>query len=119
MRDAFLSHLRGTLDQIRADGFYKTERVIASPQAADIKLEGGAAVLNFCANNYLGLADDPRLVAAAKDGLERDGFGMASVRFICGTQTVEKALECALSAVLQTDDCILHLICSDSNGCLF
>jgi len=119
MRDAFLSHLRGTLDQIRADGFYKTERVIASPQAADIKLEGGAAVLNFCANNYLGLADDPRLVAAAKDGLERDGFGMASVRFICGTQTVHKELERALSAFLQTDDCILYSSCFDANGGLF
>jgi glycine C-acetyltransferase len=119
MRDAFLSHLRGTLDQIRADGFYKTERVIASPQAADIRLEGGAGVLNFCANNYLGLAGDPRLIAAAKDGLERDGFGMASVRFICGTQTVHKELERALSAFLQTDDCILYSSCFDANGGLF
>jgi glycine C-acetyltransferase len=119
MRDAFLSHLRGTLDQIRADGFYKTERVIASPQAADITLEGGADVLNFCANNYLGLADDPRLIAAAKDGLERDGFGMASVRFICGTQTVHKELERALSTFLQTDDCILYSSCFDANGGLF
>jgi glycine C-acetyltransferase len=119
MRDAFLSHLRGTLDQIRADGFYKTERVIASPQAADIKLESGAGVLNFCANNYLGLADDKRLIAAAKDGLERDGFGMASVRFICGTQTVHKELERALSAFLQTDDCILYSSCFDANGGLF
>ncbi|HEY4353496.1 MAG TPA: glycine C-acetyltransferase [Paraburkholderia sp.] len=119
MRDAFLSHLRGTLDQIRADGFYKTERVIASPQAADIKLEGGAGVLNFCANNYLGLADDPRLIAAAKNGLERDGFGMASVRFICGTQTVHKELERALSVFLQTDDCILYSSCFDANGGLF
>src|ERR1044072_7199248 len=119
MRDAFLSHLRGTLDQIRADGFYKAERVIASPQAADITLEGGADVLNFCANNYLGLADDPRLIAAAKDGLERDGFGMASVRFICGTQTVHKELERALSTFLQTDDCILYSSCFDANGGLF
>jgi glycine C-acetyltransferase len=119
MRDAFLSHLRGTLDQIRTDGFYKTERVIASPQAADIKLEGGAGVLNFCANNYLGLADDQRLIAAAKDGLERDGFGMASVRFICGTQTVHKELERALSAFLHTDDCILYSSCFDANGGLF
>ncbi|CAB3747921.1 glycine C-acetyltransferase [Paraburkholderia solisilvae] len=119
MRDAFLSHLRGTLDQIRADGFYKTERVIASPQAADIKLESGAGVLNFCANNYLGLADDARLIAAAKEGLERDGFGMASVRFICGTQTVHKELERALSAFLRTDDCILYSSCFDANGGLF
>jgi glycine C-acetyltransferase len=119
MRDAFLSHLRGTLDQIRTDGFYKTERVIASPQAADIKLESGAGVLNFCANNYLGLADDARLIAAAKEGLERDGFGMASVRFICGTQTVHKELERALSAFLRTDDCILYSSCFDANGGLF
>ncbi len=119
MRDSFLAHLRGTLDQIRADGFHKTERVIASPQAANIHLESGADVLNFCANNYLGLADDARLIAAAKDGLERDGFGMASVRFICGTQTVHKDLERALSTFLQTDDCILYSSCFDANGGLF
>ncbi|MFC0399987.1 glycine C-acetyltransferase [Paraburkholderia rhizosphaerae] len=119
MRDAFLTHLRGTLDQIRADGFFKTERVIASPQAAEVKLESGADVLNFCANNYLGLADDARLIAAAKEGLDRDGFGMASVRFICGTQTVHKELERALSAFLQTDDCILYSSCFDANGGLF
>ncbi|CAB3755945.1 glycine C-acetyltransferase [Paraburkholderia humisilvae] len=119
MRDAFFTHLRGTLDQIRADGFYKTERVIASPQAAGVKLASGADVLNFCANNYLGLADDARLIAAAKDGLDRDGFGMASVRFICGTQTVHKELERALSAFLQTDDCILYSSCFDANGGLF
>ncbi|MFC7627067.1 glycine C-acetyltransferase [Paraburkholderia humisilvae] len=119
MRDAFFTHLRGTLDQIRADGFYKTERVIASPQAAGVKLASGADVLNFCANNYLGLADNARLIAAAKDGLDRDGFGMASVRFICGTQTVHKELERALSAFLQTDDCILYSSCFDANGGLF
>ncbi len=119
MRDAFLAHVRGTLDQIRADGFYKTEREIASPQAADVKLAGGAGVLNFCANNYLGLANDARLVAAARAGLERDGFGMASVRFICGTQTVHKQLEAALSAFLGTDDTILYSSCFDANGGLF
>src|SRR6202007_836762 len=75
--------------------------------------------LNFCANNYLGLANDARLIAAAKDGLERDGFGMASVRFICGTQTVHKELEQALAAFLQTDDCILYSSCFDANGGLF
>ncbi|HVE08351.1 MAG TPA: glycine C-acetyltransferase [Paraburkholderia sp.] len=119
MRDSFFDHLRGTLEQIRADGFYKTERVIASPQAADIQLASGAGVLNFCANNYLGLANDPRLIAAAQQGLERDGFGMASVRFICGTQTVHKELERALSTFLQTDDCILYSSCFDANGGLF
>ncbi|WP_186237831.1 glycine C-acetyltransferase [Burkholderia gladioli] len=119
MRDAFLAHVHGTLDQIRADGFYKTEREIASPQAADVKLADGAGVLNFCANNYLGLANDRRLVAAAAAGLERDGFGMASVRFICGTQTVHKQLEAALSRFLGTDDTILYSSCFDANGGLF
>ncbi|WLE61420.1 glycine C-acetyltransferase [Burkholderia plantarii] len=119
MRDAFLAHVRGTLDQIRADGFYKTEREIASPQAADVTLADGAGVLNFCANNYLGLANDTRLVAAARAGLERDGFGMASVRFICGTQTVHKRLEAAISAFLGTDDTILYSSCFDANGGLF
>src|SRR5215475_13483965 len=119
MRDPFLAHLRSTLDQIRADGFHKTERVIASQQSSDIQLEGGAGVLNFCANNYLGLANDARLIAAAKDGLERDGFGMASVRFICGTQTVHKQLESALATFLQTEDCILYSSCFDANGGLF
>ena len=119
MRDPFLAHLRSTLDQIRADGFHKTERVIASQQSSDIRLESGAEVLNFCANNYLGLANDARLIAAAKDGLDQDGFGMASVRFICGTQTVHKELERALSAFLKTDDCILYSSCFDANGGLF
>ena len=119
MRDAFISHLRGTIDQIRADGFYKTERVIASPQSANVRLAGGEAVLNFCANNYLGLANDARLIAAAKAGLDNDGFGMASVRFICGTQTVHKELERSLSAFLGMEDCILYSSCFDANGGLF
>jgi glycine C-acetyltransferase len=119
MRDPYLAHLRSTLDQIRADGFYKGERVIASPQSADVRLANGADVLNFCANNYLGLANDRRLIEAAKQGLDHDGFGMASVRFICGTQTVHKELESALAAFLQTDDCILYSSCFDANGGLF
>ncbi|MCP3715578.1 MULTISPECIES: glycine C-acetyltransferase [unclassified Paraburkholderia] len=119
MRTPYLDHLRATLDQIRADGFYKNERVIATPQSADIRLADGSDVLNFCANNYLGLANDARLIAAAKDGLERDGFGMASVRFICGTQTVHKQLESALATFLQTEDCILYSSCFDANGGLF
>lgn len=119
MREKFLEHLKGTVDQIRADGFYKPERVIASPQSSEIRLEGGAGVLNFCANNYLGLADDPRLIQAAKDGLDRWGFGMASVRFICGTQTVHKKLEADLTAFLGTGDTILYSSCFDANGGLF
>lgn len=95
MKDRYLSYLRSTLDDIRAAGFYKSERVITSPQSSDIRLASGRDVLNFCANNYLGLADDQRMIDAAKVGLDADGFGMASVRFICGTQTqtVHKALE--------------------------
>ena len=119
MQNAYQSHARKLLDGIRADGFHKTERVIRSPQAAAIRLEDGAQVVNFCANNYLGLADDPRLVSAAKAGLDRWGFGMASVRFICGTQSVHKDLERALSAFLGTDDSILYSSCFDANGGLF
>src|ERR1700739_911408 len=119
MRTPYLDHLRATLDKIRADGFYKNERVIATPQAPNIRLADGSEVLNLSANNYLGLANDARLIAAAKDGLERDGFGMASVRFICGTQTVHKQLESALATFLQTEDCILYSSCFDANGGLF
>jgi glycine C-acetyltransferase len=119
MRDAYLSHLRQTLEGIRAEGFYKLERVIRSPQSPQIRLANGDEVLNFCANNYLGLADDPRLVQAAKDGLDRWGYGMASVRFICGTQGVHKELEYALSAFLQMDDALLYSSCFDANGGLF
>ncbi len=119
MNDAFLSHLREAVDGIRADGFYKTERVIASPQSPLIRLADGKEVLNFCANNYLGLADDQRLTDAAKAGIDQWGFGMASVRFICGTQRVHKELEAALSAFLGTDDSILYSSCFDANGGLF
>ena len=119
MRERFLSHVRETLDRIRADGFFKTERVIRSPQSPNLRLAGGGEVLNFCANNYLGLADDARLVQAAKDGLDRYGFGMASVRFICGTQSVHKELESSLAAFLNADDSILYSSCFDANGGLF
>ncbi|AQH01858.1 glycine C-acetyltransferase [Caballeronia cordobensis] len=119
MKDRYLSHLRSTLDEIRAAGFYKTERVIASPQSSDIRLANGSDVLNFCANNYLGLADDRRLIDAAKAGLDADGFGMASVRFICGTQTVHKELEQAIAQFLGTEDSILYSSCFDANGGLF
>jgi glycine C-acetyltransferase len=119
MQAAYLTHLRRVLDGIRADGFEKRERVIGSPQAPEIELEGGQRVVNFCANNSLGLANDPRLVAAARDGLGRYGFGLASVRFICGTQSVHKALEAALAAFLKTDAAILYGSCFDANGGLF
>ncbi|WP_153102351.1 glycine C-acetyltransferase [Paraburkholderia hayleyella] len=119
MREPYLAHLRRTLEQIRTDGFYKEERVIVSPQAADVRLADGTQVLNFCANNYLGLANDARLIAAAKNSLDTEGFGMASVRFICGTQAVHKTLESALAAFLHTDDCILYSSCFDANGGLF
>jgi len=119
MPDGFLNHADAIVEQIRADGFYKTERVIGSPQAPPIRLADGREVLNFCANNYLGLADDPRLIEAAKAGLDRYGFGMASVRFICGTQEVHKELERAISGFLGTDDAILYSSCFDANGGLF
>jgi glycine C-acetyltransferase len=117
--DRYLAHLDGTLRQIRADGFYKSERVIRTPQAPAIELADGTAVVNFCANNYLGLADDPRLVSAAHDGLDRYGYGMASVRFICGTQSVHRELEAGLAAFLGVDDAILYSSCFDANGGLF
>src|SRR5690242_9782543 len=116
MRNGFLSHVRETLTRIRDDGFYKTERTIASAQAPAIRLADGTEVLNLCANNYLGLADDARVVAAAKEALDRHGYGMAAVRFICGTQDVHRELEAALAAFLRVDDCILYSSCFDANG---
>ncbi len=92
------------LEEIRSDGLFKAERVIVTPQQATVKVSDGKEVLNLCANNYLGLADDPRVVAAAKEALDRWGYGMASVRFICGTQEVHKDLERRLSGFLRTED---------------
>jgi glycine C-acetyltransferase len=111
--------VRAELDQIRADGLYKTERVIESPQGSSVRVQDGKEVLNFCANNYLGLADDPRVVEAARQALDRWGYGLASVRFICGTQDVHKQLERRISAFLRTDDTILYSSCFDANGGLF
>ena len=108
--------VRAQLEGIRSEGLFKAERVIMTPQRAVIKVSDGREVLNFCANNYLGLADDPRVVAAAKDALDRWGYGMASVRFICGTQEVHKELERRLSGFLGTDDSILYSSCFDANG---
>lgn len=119
MNHAYLSHLNATLEQIHNDGFAKPERVIASKQRADITLQSGQEVLNFCANNYLGLADDARLIEAAKQGMDDYGYGCASVRFICGTQQIHKDLEQAISGFLKTDDTILYSSCFDANGGVF
>ncbi|MDQ3032454.1 MAG: glycine C-acetyltransferase [Myxococcota bacterium] len=115
----FLEHLDRELASLREQGLYKAERVIASPQDAIIRVQGGGDVLNFCANNYLGLADHPALVEAATNALPELGYGMASVRFICGTQSVHKELEARLSRFLGTDDTILYSSCFDANGGLF
>lgn len=112
-------HLTSQLNQITESGLLKRERVITSPQNARVTVGGGKPVLNFCANNYLGLADHPRVLAAAKEALDRWGYGMASVRFICGTQHIHKELEDALSRFLGTDDTILYSSCFDANGGLF
>jgi glycine C-acetyltransferase len=111
--------ISGELDEIRASGLFKAERVIASPQGPSIRVTDGQEVLNLCANNYLGLAGDPRVVAAAKDALDRWGYGLASVRFICGTQGVHKQLEQRISGFLGTGDTILYSSCFDANGGLF
>ena len=108
-----------TLDEISAAGLFKSERIIASPQSAEIELVDGRKVLNFCANNYLGLADHPDIIAAAKDALDTHGFGMASVRFICGTQDLHKQLESTIADFFGTEDTILYAACFDANGGLF
>src|SRR5262249_30726829 len=115
MNSAFYEHLDGQLKSIKDHGLYKTERVITSHQRAAISVQGGKEVLNFCANNYLGLADSPDLIAAAKAGLDAHGYGMSSVRFICGTQDVHKELEARLSKFLGTEDAILFSSCWDAN----
>jgi glycine C-acetyltransferase len=119
MRTALLADLAERTAGLRDDGLFKAERVIASPQSAHIRLADGTEVLNLCANNYLGLADHPRLLEAAREALDTYGYGMASVRFICGTQTVHTELESAVSEFLGTDDTILYSSCFDANGGLF
>ncbi len=114
-----LEHLKTTLAEIHAAGLYKTERIITTPQSVEIKVQGGDEVLNFCANNYLGLADNPEVIAAAGKALEDHGFGLASVRFICGTQDLHKQLEKTISEFFGTDDTILYTSCFDANGGLF
>src|SRR6186997_2759262 len=115
----FKNQVAQTLEEIKSQGLFKTERVITSPQDAHIAITGGERVLNMCANNYLGLADHPALIAAAKEALETHGFGMASVRFICGTQDIHKELEAALTKFLGTEATILYPSCFDANGGLF
>jgi glycine C-acetyltransferase len=107
------------LNEIRSAGLFKAERVIVSPQGSSIRVADGAEVLNLCANNYLGLADDPRIVTAAKEAMDRWGYGLASVRFICGTQDLHKQLEQRISVFLGTEDTILYSSCFDANGGLF
>ncbi|MFD6027948.1 glycine C-acetyltransferase [Streptomyces griseoluteus] len=122
MFDTVRDDLRATLDEIRAAGLHKPERVIGTPQSATVEVTGGGRpgeVLNFCANNYLGLADHPEVIAAAHEALDRWGYGMASVRFICGTQEVHKELEARLSAFLGQEDTILYSSCFDANGGVF
>lgn len=114
-----LDRLKDTLQEIRDAGLYKTERVITTPQSVEIKVQSGAEVLNFCANNYLGLADHPDVIDAAHTALDEHGFGLASVRFICGTQDLHKQLEAALSDFFGTDDSILYTSCFDANGGFF
>ena len=111
-------HLAQTLNEIREAGLYKEERLICSPQRAAIEV-AGKEVLNFCANNYLGLSDHPRLIEASKRMMDRRGFGMSSVRFICGTQDIHKELEQAISSYFKTDDTILYAACFDANGGVF
>jgi glycine C-acetyltransferase len=119
MFTAARTQLAAELESIRAAGTYKNERVLATPQASHIRVAAGPEVLNLCANNYLGLADHPAVIAAAKDALDRWGYGLASVRFICGTQEIHKDLEAAISAFLGTEDAILYSSCFDANGGLF
>ena len=118
MYGSIQARLQETLSELRANGLYKDERIILGPQDARITV-GQGEVVNFCANNYLGLANDPRLIAACRDGLERFGYGLSSVRFICGTQSIHKELEATISRFLGTDDTILYSSCFDANAGLF
>lgn len=116
---AFFSQLQEQIEDVKAQGLYKSERIITSQQQAQIEVASGDKVINFCANNYLGLANSPELIKAAQDGLDAHGFGVASVRFICGTQDIHKTLEQKISAFLETEDTILYSSCFDANAGLF
>ncbi|MCG8434461.1 MAG: aminotransferase class I/II-fold pyridoxal phosphate-dependent enzyme, partial [Gammaproteobacteria bacterium] len=119
MNQAFLEHLRTEIKGLHEAGLYKDERVIVSQQQADIEVSEGGHVLNFCANNYLGLANNPALIAEGQKALDRHGYGLASVRFICGTQDVHKELEKRISEFLKMEDTILYSSCFDANAGLF
>src|SRR6201992_3254442 len=113
------TQLENQLNEIREAGLFKSERIIESPQNANIKVAGDKSVLNMCANNYLGLSDHPAIVEAARDALDRWGYGLSSVRFICGTQEIHKELEAKISTFLGMEDTILYTSCFDANGGLF
>ena len=119
MTKSAILDFRAELQSIENMGLLKQERIITGPQSAEIRLEDGRKVLNFCANNYLGLADNPDVIQAAKEALDSHGFGMASVRFICGTQDLHKSLEAKIAAFFGTEDSILYAACFDANGGLF
>ncbi len=122
MTDQYLAHVANELEQIKSSGLWKAERQMLSPQSGKVQVEGNnssAGVINLCANNYLGLANDPRLIAAVKQAMDSHGYGMASVRFICGTQDLHRKLEQSIAAYLGKDDSILFASCFDANGGLF
>lgn len=119
MYGSIKNHLKQEIEQIKDDGLYKKERVITSPQGAEITIEGGQEVINFCANNYLGLSSHPEVIQAAKDTMDTHGFGMSSVRFICGTQDIHKELEKKIADFYQTEDTILYAAAFDANGGVF
>ena len=119
MYNQFKSHLEAELKGIEEAGLYKKERIITTPQGAEIRVANGKEVLNFCANNYLGLSNNPELIRAAKDGLDHYGYGVSSVRFICGTQDVHKRLEASIAHFFGTEDTILYAACFDANGGVF
>jgi glycine C-acetyltransferase len=119
MYDRLQAHLQKELADIREAGLYKNERVIVTPQGAEIKVNSGAEVLNFCANNYLGLSNNPKLIAAAKEALDTHGYGLSSVRFICGTMDLHKQLEAKIAEFFGTEDTILYAACFDANGGVF
>ena len=119
MYDRLQAHLQKELADIREAGLFKNERIIITPQGAQIKISTGATVLNFCANNYLGLSNNPRLIAAAKKALDTHGYGLSSVRFICGTQDLHKELEAKIAEFFGTEDTILYAACFDANGGVF
>ena len=119
MYGAYKEHLKKQLEQIKSSGLYKNERIIVTPQGGDIKVSDGSEVVNFCANNYLGLSSHPEMIQASKDVLDSHGFGMSSVRFICGTQDIHKTLEAKLSSFLGMEDTILYAAAFDANGGVF